>query len=933
MCVGLLQSDHGRQLGVSSVRKARGTGTAVVRARVRRALRRAAARVGPLDRAALRAAEQRRALEHLRSMYEALGRGYAPERVSAARLPSASDVETVQAEALKAKIFVDFFEMLGVDGDFGRAAVSMTRSLIPYPGETSRARIVAQVLQQYEELRPVAEICLALCAFAEPMPEPAWTLFTRNDLGLIMHLAAAEYFQLGFRRDPETAAASLRRVLSDEVRLEADPHVWIQIAYSSFSAGELDLATQALQRAEAALPNVTDPARLEPLNARLSTLHEWLDRAARAAQPVEAPAGEVPFALVGFNHPDWGFTSRDLDDPTETLAVLGHLLRHDGVRYSGEPGLVDIAGRLRGGVPAGRRISGDATTVRLYEVDRDVSRHAVVPDGTWIIVSEWFTLPLDESHYDLPLNPRLRPIFVSFHITPKELRAPGAVDYLRDHGPIGCRDWDTVFLLRAARIPAFFSGALTMTVDQVVQPAAAGGKPSAVFVDVAPDGPGEQRSRFSNAVKERNLAANLAAAAAELRRYGDNGARVVTSDVRLFLAVRALGCPAELRLADPADYRAIDFAEVSDSDFAAIQRGISDKLAAVLGPVLEGRPDKEVYEVWREVCAADVARAEAELRSFPEYPKLSFELAEVCAAIRAATVTMERTDPGPSGPEVNVEFSVDENYTHQLGVVLDSVVENCSRPVRAFVLCRGLRQDDFERIAGLFPTVSFVWLPTGGVEYGNVRGKIKWATIVTMDRTIMPLLLGDVDRIIHFDLDALCLGDLAELFDVDMGGTWIAAVDEPQPTFGRGFASFRDSARLLRTEGRPDLARELIIRTHAEHPFDFDIFNAGIMVLDLAALREGDFCGRYLANVERFGINGQRVLNFAVGRERTKLTADWNRLVRLEVSDVPKIAHWAGPFKPWRGQPFVPGRELWRAQEERFALRTEHLRRVAAEAL
>jgi lipopolysaccharide biosynthesis glycosyltransferase len=199
-----------------------------------------------------------------------------------------------------------------------------------------------------------------------------------------------------------------------------------------------------------------------------------------------------------------------------------------------------------------------------------------------------------------------------------------------------------------------------------------------------------------------------------------------------------------------------------------------------------------------------------------------------------------------------------------------------------------------------------------------------------MDRTMLPELLPDVDRIIHFDLDALCLGDLAELLDVDLEGTWIAAVDEPQPSYGRGFNSLRDSARLLRREGFPELAREYLIRTHSELTFDFEIFNAGVMVLDLAAMRAGDFCGRYLAYVGRFGINGQRILNVGVGSDRKKLGADWNRLVRLEVAtsaaDSTKVAHWAGPFKPWAGHPYVPGRELWHHQEAHFAARTEGLR-------
>lgn len=899
------------------------SGAASEGSRLRPALRRAVSRVGPVERAAKRAAAYARSR---RGIAGPLGQPARPAPSAAATRP----------DVVPPKDFSDFFDMLSLDGDLDRAVVSLTRRLIARGNGAdggSQARVIAQVLHRYEPLRPVAEICLALCAVAEPMPEPAWTLFTRNDLGLVVRWAAEEYFRLGFQREPGTAASSLTRVLGGDVELDADPHVWIQIAYSSFAAEELELARRTLERAEAALPNVADPTRTERLHARLAAMREWLDRAARAAAPVDIPDGEIPVGLVGFSHPDWGSMSRDLDDPMESLAALGHLLRHDDVQFTGAPALVDAATRLRAEVPAERRVGGAQATVHLYEVDRDVSRYAAVPDGTWLVVSEWFTLPLDGAHYDMPLHATLRPIFISFHITPEQLRVPGVPDYLRDHGPIGCRDWDTVLLLHAAGVPAFFSGALVMTLDNALRPVdSAPPPPHTVFVGVAPDGPGVQRSRLSRAVKDGELGANLLAAHADLRRYRDGGERVVTSDLRLYLALRALGGRVEFRLDDAGDYRSVDFTELGDSDFAGLQRSLSDKLAAVFAAVLAGRSDKEVYEVWREVCAADIAAADERLRSFPDHPELSFDLGGVCAAIRSTRVVMERTEPGPGGPELNVEFSVDENYKHQLDIVLDSVVEHSSRPVRAFVLCRGHGPDDFERMARLFPTVSFVWLPTDRVDYGNVRGKIPWATIVTMDRTILPELLGDLDRIIHFDLDALCLSDLAELFDVDVDGKWIAAADEPQPSYGRGFDSLRDSARLLRREGRPDLAREYLIRTHAELSFDFDIFNAGVMVLNLAELRAGGFCGRYLAYVERFGINGQRVLNVGVGNDRKKIGADWNRLMRLEVADSPKIAHWAGPFKPWSGHPYVPGRELWRAQEERFAARAERLRAVEAGA-
>jgi lipopolysaccharide biosynthesis glycosyltransferase len=903
-----------------------GTVRAFVRTRIRPQGRRGLARVGPLDRAASRAVGERRARARLLDFYETLRRNFTP-RAPAEQPPGAPDVDNLEFAVLWSKIHFDFFETMRIEGRIDHALMAMTRKLLPLDGGRSRARITAQVLERNAELRPIAEICLAVCAMAEPMPEPAWELFRRNDLELVMHLAPHEYLQLTLRYHPEAGGAALTRVLDGELKVSLDPDTWLHVAGYAFAAGFVELAERTVERAEAATAaKVTDPGRSARLGRRAATMREWVARARAAGQPVEVPQGEIPFALVGVKNPDWGGASRDLDDPVESLAALSHLLRHSGLRFTGDDaGLVAAAARLQRDVPPPRQLGGAAGTVRLYEIERNLSDFANVPDGTWTIVSEWFRQPLGGWRHDVPLNPKLRPIFVSFHIAPRQLAAPGVIDYLRAHGPIGCRDWDTTYMLHAAGVPAFFSGALTATVDNVLAPAE------------ARDGAGHGRrpagpSRTSETVRERDLADSLLAAADELRGHRDTRLRAGTGSVRFYLAARALGCPVGLDVEDVGDHRVVDFVDQSDAAFAAMQAGISDKLAAVVDAVLAGRAEADVYEVWGAACADEVAQAAAQLHSIEGYPSLSFDLAEACKVITEASVTIERTAPAPDGAEINVEFSVDENYKHQLDIVLDSVIEHATRPVRAFVLCRGFERADFDRMARLFPSVSFVWLPTDNVDYGPIPSKIKWATIATMDRTILPNLLPHIDRIIHFDLDAMCLGDLAGLFDIDLAGNAIAAADEPQTVFASGYDTLHRDAARLRRQGQPDLAREFILRTNSHHPFDFDIFNAGIMVLDLAKMRADDFCGRFLPYVQRFGLNGQVVLNVYVGRDRTKLHPDWNRLVRLEVAQPPKIAHWAGPFKPWRPHQYVTGREWWRDQEDRFAARAQALQPVAVKA-
>jgi lipopolysaccharide biosynthesis glycosyltransferase len=374
----------------------------------------------------------------------------------------------------------------------------------------------------------------------------------------------------------------------------------------------------------------------------------------------------------------------------------------------------------------------------------------------------------------------------------------------------------------------------------------------------------------------------------------------------------------EFRPKNPSDPRFDGLAFISDTAYDAIRNGILEKLNVVVSAIAAGKSEEEVYQEWRDACAADVAEATRVSRDFEEIPEPTFSVAEACKAVWAKSVTIERTAPAPDGEEINVEFSLDGNLKHHLQVVLESVLQNTSRPIRAYVLCRDHDKSDFDRVSALFPTVSFVWLPTDDVDYGDVIGMIKHITVATMDRLLLPELLPDVERIIHHDLDAICAGDLAELFDTDLNGHPIAARTSPQPEFRSGFRTIIAASERLKKS--PERARELVLRTHARHVYDFNGFNAGVMVLDLNRMRADDFCRHFLPYAERFGMHDQEILNVYAGSDRTELDNSWNMLPRVELLENPKIVHWAGYQKPWNDE-YVQGQDYWIAAERKLAER------------
>ncbi|GAB2469498.1 glycosyltransferase [Jatrophihabitans fulvus] len=880
-----------------------------------------------LENAVRRVVDRRKSSDRLVELYDNLQQRYgtfAADRTGDA-LPSVADIAEVEKAALAAAprkrdvpwLPESFYSTLFATGSLGRAAVTGIERLLD-TDQLGHARTVAMYFRVHPRTRLIGDACQSVLETRAGGADLAWGLVAGHGPADVLAVMPPHlYFRAGFRSDPERAAALLGEVRDGTLPLDT-PTQWLDISRTSFSAGYEDLSRWALDRAEKAVKGTTPASRAT--RTEIAWLREWYGRAEAARTAPSAPSGEIAFGVLDYKQPDRHRSSINLGDPVQTLASLGHLARRRGVRFTAGEGADDItafATELQGRVKPERVVEGDAATVRLYEVQRDASAYCAVPEGTWMLAFGWYMHNTFRMKFGLPFNPNIRPIFVSFHINNPSLLTDELIEYLRRYAPVGCRDWNTVYLLLAAGVPAFFSGCITTTIDTVFPPVADTHPQGRIFVDLAPDGPGDTYEQEFPAVRDRSITANLREAMEQTQGYRDRYETVVASRLHCYLPSRSIGANVDFRPKNPSNVRFDGLIGLSDAEFDAVRDGILAKLDTVLTAILAGKSEDDVYGIWRDACAADVAAAEEKLHGLGPIEPPAMDVAAACRQVRERATSIERTAPAPSGAEIDVEFSLDGNLKQQFAVVLDSVVRHASRPIRAHVLCRDHDETDYRRMAELFPTVSFHWLPTDDVDYGPVIAMIKHITVATMDRLLLPELLPEVPRIVHHDLDALCLADLAELADTDLQGHPLAARTSPHPSYlHQFFAWIRYAPRLA-----PERSREFIRRTHSRHRFDFDTFNAGVLVLDLDRMRADDFCRNFLPYVERFGQHDQGVLNIYAGPHRAELADVWNWHPRLEPADTlsakPKIAHWAGPMKPWRRE-WVNGNDLWKAAEKRL---------------
>ncbi|HEX2755022.1 MAG TPA: glycosyltransferase, partial [Candidatus Limnocylindrales bacterium] len=642
----------------------------------------------------------------------------------------------------------------------------------------------------------------------------------------------------------------------------------------------------------------------------LTLIERWLEPSA-----MSVPAGAVPIGVIGYGSPDPVLTSGNLGDSIQTLALVGNLVRLSNVTFTGDAGLGELATELQGRIPAELRIPDVAGAVHLVGVDRDFSSADAIPPGTWLVAFGWHMHPLFDLRYDFPYHTDIRPVFLSFHVNRLDMLSDEAREYLRRHGPIGCRDWSTVFLLLSAGIDAFFSGCLTMTIDGLYpsREAAYAGSGMVGIIDLPPDAAGRDAqdvrvySHQSDAIRSMSLTEGLRAADAAMAAYQRDLARAVTGRLHAYLPLTSVGVPVEFRTGSPGDVRFAGLTgfQPGDARLAELRDGIRGLLAPILAKVVGGADEAEVYATWRDLTRDRVAEARARFQAPIEDPPTTIDIDAAVATSMAASRRFgphEEVDPATI---TDVVLSFDQNLTLSAAVLVESIVANASGPVRLWVLARGLSGAYQEWLAGAFPALPMTFVPCDGISYGP-RGRPRRVpariTVSTMDRLLLPAMLEDVARVVYLDVDMLMLDDICRLAGMDLGGRPVGARDST-------VSEASEWQRAGRALAEP-LASELRRRMGVRHGYGNPALNAGLLVMDLDRMRRDGFTPTSLGLVERYGLHDQDTMLAYVGPDRAVIEPRWNAMPVLEDVRDPSLIHWASFGKPWEPE-LTYGQDRW----------------------
>lgn len=827
-----------------------------------------------------------------------------PRKAQAPRVAKAKAAARPAAEPGKAP--APLVEALRHGGGFVAGVNKQVRAMVA-DNDADGALALALALEADPSTTDVGRLAGGIVAGLRGYEELAWRDLAALPNDFVARWAPDEWVRAGLSQAPDDVRSRLS-ALADAADTELPAESWLALIGPVFGFGDEELARHLFARFDAIVGDGS--AVSKGLVIQRDWLQRWVVQTpdGRSAPPV--PAGRVSFAIMDYGHPSRTLASNNIGDHIQSIASLGHLVRHRGLRYHGPQDLVDLVTQLGDRARTELQRTDVDADVQLIQIDRDASAYAEIPPDTWTLGFGWFMHGIFDMRYGFPFHPNLQPIFVSFHCSRRALLTDEAIDYLRRFAPIGCRDWTTVDILLSIGVPAFFSGCLTTTVNTVFpegQRAAADAPVGYVDVpaDKVPEG-GTTYAHQYDSVRFTTFADNVYDGIELLEKYRRTHSSLVTSRLHCYLPSRSIGIPVDFQPKNRSDPRFAGLIDITDAEFDRIRSTINERLLEVTSLILAGKPADEVYARWREINAPAVAAAEA--RRAEQRPVAAARSSLVADAARLRD-TLSTDAPGRDTDTVHVAVRASADQGTAVRTLLRSIARHSSRPVHVHLVGRDLAElGDVAPRAGDGAPVTVSSVTTAGLGQDLRRGGGRRVPHRDVELLVLPEVLASVDRLVVLPADAVVLGDVAELADLDLAGELVAAPTVIGDRASSGFLVIHGASSRLRAKTRA--AAELRRRAYARHAFDFDAFDVDVLVLDAAEYRRRSMVATYVPLIEEFGLSFRELLHFEVGPHRVVLDPSWHVVPSRSTTEHARLVHWADRAKPWTPD-MAPGQQVW----------------------
>ncbi len=259
---------------------------------------------------------------------------------------------------------------------------------------------------------------------------------------------------------------------------------------------------------------------------------------------------------------------------------------------------------------------------------------------------------------------------------------------------------------------------------------------------------------------------------------------------------------------------------------------------------------------------------------------------------------------------IPIFFTIDDGYTPFLAVALQSLIENASKNYNYCIkvlhtnVCeehkKQIKKYECENVNIEFVDLSYY------IE--KVKDKLytrDYYTNTTYFRLFLPELYPQYDKVVYLDSDIIVVGDISELYNVDMGTNLITAAPDDIIQYNKVFQDYA----------------ELVVGVAKYQHY----FNAGVLLMNLDQLRKFKFQEKflYLLGTVKFSVaQDQDYLNRLCKGRTTLISHDWNVMPYVneetKKEDI-KLIHYNFAYKPWHFEDVTYNEYFWKyAQKTEF---------------
>jgi lipopolysaccharide biosynthesis glycosyltransferase len=232
---------------------------------------------------------------------------------------------------------------------------------------------------------------------------------------------------------------------------------------------------------------------------------------------------------------------------------------------------------------------------------------------------------------------------------------------------------------------------------------------------------------------------------------------------------------------------------------------------------------------------------------------------------------------------IDIIFSSDNNYARHLGVVLCSIFENKNNnySINVYIIDGGISNENKEILSTLETKYVFkiIYLYVKIEDYKDLYIS-DHITQAAYYRILIPELINiDIDKILYLDCDIVVLGDLIELFEINIDNYFAGVIEEKV-------------VGIKENLGLKD-----------ETPY----FNSGVILINLKKWREFNISNKTISfireNPGKIKFWDQDALNVILAGKCLVLPKKFN-LLTSEIENIsniknPVIVHFSSNVKPW----------------------------------